>query len=407
MKIWQKICVFSLILFIITLNFSGIFLIQNFHNSLLKNEIDKCISEEKFLAFELKLNSSPFIDTNNRISSYTDFILSAGKLMAHFSNSLQYNGLFEILDVQNNVIYKDFNFPECNMPPELEGLTPTKTNYLIRNVKGHYYLYICSMIEVGNMPVKVYYANDISSLYIKRNAHYAFFLKLSVFISSILVIFMFLISRLITRPIDVLMNGTQKIASGEYDEKLFFEASDYIYREGKYLEQMAFKMMDLIYAKSQPLTPVDLLSLLSEVKQTLQKKLEEKQILLIIDGPPITVLLDQTLMKILICNVLENAIKASSKSSEIHVNLITSETEVLLSITDTGIGISPEHLDKICDPFYIIDPARTHKNNGSGIGLSVCQKIAEVHHARFTIESQLDLGTTVTFALKKSAPQNI
>ena len=61
-----------------------------------------------------------------------------------------------------------------------------------------------------------------------------------------------------------------------------------------------------------------------------------------------------------------------------------------------GSGISKEHLDKIWQPFYVVDKARSRKSNGAGIGLSICKKIAEVHNADIKITSELGIKTEVT-----------
>lgn len=466
MKLWQKIYLFSLLLLIFTLNIAGFLLIQKFHNDLLGKEVEKCITEQNFVASELKMNTTLL----KELAPDTAFNLerSINSLMSEYTDSSNHAATYQILDTQNRIIYTDLDFPTVDSKEELENLPYNTTHYIIRYFNQQHYLYVCRLTTIYNTPVKVYYAKDISSLYAGKNNYYAFFIKLDLLICFIFAIFMYFISRLITRPIDTLITSTQQIASGKYseriglqskdefstlsnhfnlmaqtiedkinalelsnvekesfinnfthelktpltsiigyanfirtskyNEKLFFDAADYIYKEGKNLEQIAFKMMDLIYAQSQNtfLSTEDIIDLLQTVKRTLAPKLSEKQIELIIQGESTTLMLDQILMKVLLCNLLENAIKASSNNSRIVIKVSTSNQCTTIAIIDSGIGIAPEHLTKIDQPFYIVDKARTRKNNGAGLGLSICKKIAEHHHATLRIESKLGLGTTVT-----------
>lgn len=205
-------------------------------------------------------------------------------------------------------------------------------------------------------------------------------------------------------PLTSIIGYANFIRTSKYDERLFFEASEYIYKEGKRLEQMAFKMMDLIYAREPNLewTVVDMVHLLQDVRKILKAKLDEKQIELIIEGSPNILPVDVNLMKILFCNVVENAIKASSPYSQILVKIVKIEDKVIVSVIDAGMGIASEHLSKIGQPFYTVDPARTRKNNGAGIGLSICKKVAKAHGASFNIESELGKGTTISLTFSSS-----
>jgi signal transduction histidine kinase len=68
-------------------------------------------------------------------------------------------------------------------------------------------------------------------------------------------------------------------------------------------------------------------------------------------------------------------------------------------ITDTGVGIAPEHLPRIFDRFYRADSARSHRSDGSGLGLSICRSITDAHQGRIDVESEPGKGTRVTLTL--------
>ncbi len=65
------------------------------------------------------------------------------------------------------------------------------------------------------------------------------------------------------------------------------------------------------------------------------------------------------------------------------------------------MGISKEDLKKVTEPFYMVDKSRSRKAGGAGLGLALCEKIAQLHHGNIQIESQLGEGTTVTIHLER------
>ncbi|MBE6024653.1 MAG: HAMP domain-containing histidine kinase [Cellulosilyticum sp.] len=198
-------------------------------------------------------------------------------------------------------------------------------------------------------------------------------------------------------PLTSIIGYANLMRSAKYNEAIFIQATDYIYTEGKRLEQMAFKMMDLIYADTQKiqLVPKDLLKIIIDTKASFEPKLHEHEIEVNIQGPSTILMLDEILIHMLISNLLENAIKASSPCSSIEITILPDTQTTTLSIRDHGIGIPAEHLSQLCDAFYVVDKARSRAYNGAGIGLSICQKIATLHHATLAIESQPGEGTTL------------
>ena len=94
-------------------------------------------------------------------------------------------------------------------------------------------------------------------------------------------------------------------------------------------------------------------------------------------------------------NLVENAIKASQEDHNISIRCESLQNEILLIVEDEGCGISPQHLDKITQPFYMVDEVRTTRNNGLGLGLAICKKIIQLHQGELIIESQIDQGTKI------------
>lgn len=111
--------------------------------------------------------------------------------------------------------------------------------------------------------------------------------------------------------------------------------------------------------------------------------------------------LDMSLMGRLVQNLVENAIKYGKPDGQIWIKLEQKGNEVLFHVQDDGIGIAKEEQEKIWKRFYQVDASRTGKR-GAGLGLSMVQKIAELHHGYMELESTLGKGSTFTLHLPAS-----
>ena len=76
-----------------------------------------------------------------------------------------------------------------------------------------------------------------------------------------------------------------------------------------------------------------------------------------------------------------------------------------LAVQDTGCGIPPEDLPRLCEPFYMVDKSRARHHGGSGLGLALCAKIAELHGTTLQFESEAGHGTVVKITLAAAAPE--
>jgi signal transduction histidine kinase len=94
---------------------------------------------------------------------------------------------------------------------------------------------------------------------------------------------------------------------------------------------------------------------------------------------------------------LTNAVKYSNPDSEpVRICVKRRPPNIIVQIVDNGIGIPPDELPFIFEPFYRVDKSRTKDTGGYGLGLSLCKTIMEAHGGRIAIESTPNVGTTVT-----------
>jgi len=97
---------------------------------------------------------------------------------------------------------------------------------------------------------------------------------------------------------------------------------------------------------------------------------------------------------------LDNAIKYSPENTVIKIISQTKKNRIITKIIDQGIGISDKDLPHIFDRFYQSDLARTKtKESGYGLGLSIAQKIIQLHHGQISVKSKIDHGTIFTISL--------
>jgi heavy metal sensor kinase len=146
--------------------------------------------------------------------------------------------------------------------------------------------------------------------------------------------------------------------------------------------------------------PLDLGALVGHVVETMRPLAEAKDLDLHTEGNgPIQILGDEVRLRQVFYNVLDNAIKYTPAGGRIDVHLGHRDGAALVTLHDTGIGISPEHLPRVFDRFYRVDKARSRAEGGTGLGLSIAQSIIAAHGGRIELDSQPGKGTTCTVTL--------
>lgn len=128
---------------------------------------------------------------------------------------------------------------------------------------------------------------------------------------------------------------------------------------------------------------------------------EEKKYELVRDYPitSVWIEIDTDKMTQVIDNILNNAIKYSPDGGKITVNMKTTDDQMILSISDQGLGIPKEDLPKIFDRFYRVDKARSRAQGGTGLGLSIAKEIIKQHNGFIWAKSEYGKGSTFTIVL--------
>jgi signal transduction histidine kinase len=141
---------------------------------------------------------------------------------------------------------------------------------------------------------------------------------------------------------------------------------------------------------------VDLAMLSAAVLELYQPAASDKGIELLQQGRSVTIQGHPPSLSRLITNLVENAIAYSPEGTQVILSTEAMGRQAILKVADQGIGIAPEDLGHIFDRFWRADPARSRRAGGSGLGLSIVQEVARLHHGHIQVLSQLHQGTTIT-----------
>jgi signal transduction histidine kinase len=155
------------------------------------------------------------------------------------------------------------------------------------------------------------------------------------------------------------------------------------------------------HAKFEPVVyPLD--KQIREVILACEPQWSDKGIDMDVSLEEITITADQDLLSQVWINLIHNSIKFTHAGGEVYVALRQQGDDVEFCIRDTGIGIAERDQARIFERFYKADKARDRSVSGSGLGLSITQKIVEMHKGTIVVQSKLGEGTQFTVRLPKN-----
>ena len=212
--------------------------------------------------------------------------------------------------------------------------------------------------------------------------------------------FMASFSHEIKTPMTAILGFADLLRTCDCDEETRQKAAQYIYHEGRRLESLAYTLMDLLALNNRTIQwqCVKIKDVIKQIKNYYLG--QNKQERLIIDYDDVCVLSQEELLFVLLRNLIDNALKASQDNQYVKVSIHKCQQHVIFSIRDQGIGMSQEAIEKATEPFYMADKSRSRSMGGAGLGLTIVKRILELHHSSLQIQSQLNNGTTMSFALE-------
>ena len=215
------------------------------------------------------------------------------------------------------------------------------------------------------------------------------------------------VSHELRTPLSILRGYIETLLdSPEMTREEFSRILGIMERHSKRLDVLAEDLLTLAQLESAnpdlQLGKVDLSRFFGEIIRDWEKKLANKHLNMIVDVAPElpSICADRARLQEAFYNLLDNAVKYSYEHGEIRLQARQRDKEIVLSVSDKGIGIGKEDLPRIFERFYRIDKARTAENiRGTGLGLAIVKHIAQLHGGHVEAESGLERGTTIRMVL--------
>jgi len=198
-------------------------------------------------------------------------------------------------------------------------------------------------------------------------------------------------------PLTSIIGYADMLRSKELDKETVFESSNYIYEEGKRLEGVSQKLMDLLLLKRFNFTflKCNAPDLLKDTAMVCMPLFANDNVKLVVNGDSCIIEVEKDLFKTMMINFVENARKASYPNSVVKMKGRKILAYYVFEVRDYGKGIPAEELDKICEPFYMVDKSRARQQRSVGLGLALCLEIANLHAMKLRIHSKINEGTVI------------
>ncbi|NPV26597.1 MAG: HAMP domain-containing protein [Firmicutes bacterium] len=178
-----------------------------------------------------------------------------------------------------------------------------------------------------------------------------------------------------------------------------------VHEEVMSLVKLVQDLQELSAADAQALNLVkiqtDFGELVEGVVQKMRPLFEEKDIAveLHLSPSPLLAKIDPDAMTRVLHNLLFNAYKYTASQGKVTVAVAREGDQIVMQVSDTGIGIPPEHLPHIFERFYRVDPSRTKETGGTGIGLAIAKELIDAHQGEIRVASTPGVGSTFTVIL--------
>ena len=144
-----------------------------------------------------------------------------------------------------------------------------------------------------------------------------------------------------------------------------------------------------------PCEEFDLMDIAEEVEQNLESAAGARAITLSLSGRNAIMYGVRRLMYEIVYNLCDNAIKYNLPGGKVEIMVDRKDEEAVLCVKDNGIGIAPEHQDRVFERFYRVDKSHSKASGGTGLGLSIVKHAVQYHHGKLELKSEIGKGTEI------------
>lgn len=203
-------------------------------------------------------------------------------------------------------------------------------------------------------------------------------------------------------PLTIISGFAELLKSGNVEEEKTKEFGGIIYKQSTNLQRLIDDLLKISKLEANESIIIEELSidkLGDEVCDDLAIEIKNKNLNLVKDFDRVKAKVNGEMIKEAMMNLLTNAIKYNRDGGEIKFRIAKEDGNVLVQISDNGIGIEEELLDRIFERFYVVDNSRSKKISSTGLGLSIVKHIVEAHGGRIEVTSEIGKGSTFTIYL--------
>lgn len=219
------------------------------------------------------------------------------------------------------------------------------------------------------------------------------------------------VSHELKTPVTALKGFAETLLDGAmYNEALLKKFLTIIKEESDRLHRLIMDILALSRIEQNPVTEnvgtVDVDDVIDQSVRTIFELATEKNIQVSAPEktiPPVIIETNRDQLQQILINLLSNAINYTPVDGKVEVKLMERESEVIIEVTDNGIGIPAKDIDRVFERFYRVDKARSRHSGGTGLGLSIVKHLVENCGGRIEVESQEEVGSTFRVTLPKKA----
>lgn len=200
-------------------------------------------------------------------------------------------------------------------------------------------------------------------------------------------------------PLTSISGYAELIENGMVDEQNIVKFAVAIHKNADRLLTLIndiIRLSELDGMQSAPeFEEIDLYQQASSTAQLLEMTARKQQVSISVAGTSQVIRGNRQMIEELIYNLCDNAIRYNRPGGMVEIEVYRERRGVVLSVKDNGIGIPPEHQDRIFERFYRVDKSRSKERGGTGLGLAIVKHIAQVHNASLEVISQPEIGTQI------------
>lgn len=443
MRLFHKIFLCFVVLFSITFQVAGFFLLH----FAFENAMDQ---EEKYALQGYQ---------------YNKFVLQSQMLTETTYDVRQFSTNVGILRMDGQTLFQNLRGKKQWNPDDKDTIC-----FKTYESGGRFYFYVYGGVKQKDQTLYLISETDITQIVERQRQEQAFFHKVFLLILALAFPIIWVLSKCFTKNIELVSSGAKQIAAGDYSQRIavfgkdeigelaenfnrmahtveqkVHELSDqakakedfvanfahelktpmtsvigyadmiyhkdlpreqvkcaaeYILNEALRLEVLSQKLMDLFVLQTQDFTfeRTNLQEFFSDLKDILEMICYKRGAEVTLEIESGEVSLDYDLCKAMIMNIVDNSLKAECRS--IRITGCCQEGGYRLCIADDGKGIPPQELSRVTEAFYMVDKSRSRKQHGAGLGMALVAKIAEIHGAELELDSDGLTGTAVALLFK-------